>query len=170
MKNKYFENAVEWSETNKNNVGLPRPFAYTINKKRKKIKISKIVPIPWQSLARFNIGHLLGLNEENENIVYENNLCPYCGIKINNEETVIRWYNCDLILLSKNDRWVYSDVHPFHLECMKEGRIFCPYMSTLKDLDFEIGKYKELKQNAINDVIKSKELRSEKNIKENAKS
>jgi hypothetical protein len=165
MKNKYFAGASEWQESDVHKTGLPRPFATPTRK-----DLAKKVPIPWQSEDRFqSLGHL-GLNEKNEDLVYENNLCPYCGIKINDEETVVRWYTCNLILVNKNDRWVYSDLHPFHLECMEQGRIFCPHMRGLQDLDFETGTYKKLKQNAINDVIKSKELRNEKIIQKDIQS
>ena len=165
MKNKYFNNSNLWQESDIDTVGLPRPFA-TPNRK----DLAKKVPIPWQSEDRFqSLGHL-GLNKKNEDLVYENNLCPYCGIKINDKEIVTRWYTCNLILVNKNYRWVYSDLHPFHLECMKQGRIFCPHMRGLQDLDFETGTYKELKQNAINDVIKSKELRNEKTIQKDIQS
>ena len=165
MKNKYFADASKWQESDVHTTGLPRPFATPTRK-----DLAKKVPIPWQSEDRFqSLGHL-GLNEKNEDLVYENNLCPYCGIKINNEEVVVRRYTCNLILVNKNDRWVYSDLHPFHINCMKEGRIFCPHMRGLQDSDFETGTYKKLKQNAINDVIKSKELRNEKIIQKDIQS
>jgi hypothetical protein len=151
MKNKYFVSAVEWSETNKDNTGLPRPFAYTINKKRKDIKISKIVPIPWQSLARFNIGHLLGLNEKNEKRVFMEDLCGYCGIKIEKNENVSRWTNFKIFNNSKDKVLVFSDIHPFHIECMKQARIFCPFMKTVKEEEFEYGSFHILKEKAILD-------------------
>jgi hypothetical protein len=53
---------------------------------------------------------------------------------------------------------------------MEQARIFCPFMRKLNDEDFETGTYKKLKQNAINDVIKSKELRNEKTIKKDLQS
>jgi hypothetical protein len=43
-------------------------------------------------------------------------------------------------------------------------------MRKLNDKDFETGTYKKLKQNAINDVIKSKELRNEKIIQKDIQS
>ena len=165
MKNKYFDGVSQWQKKDIDTVGLPRPWAIP-----KRNDLAKKVPIPWQSEDWFESNGHLGLNENNEDLVYINDLCPYCGIKINNDETVIRWYTCDLILVNKNDRWVYSDLHPFHIECMKQGRIFCPHMRELKDIDFETGSYKELKQNAINDVIKSKELRNEKIIQKDLQS
>ena len=165
MKNKYFDGVDQWQKKDVDTVGLPRPWAIP-----QRNDLAKKVPIPWQSEDWFQSNGHLGLNENNEDLVYINNLCPYCGIKINDDETVIRWYTCNLILVNKNDRWVYSDLHPFHIECMKEGRIFCPHMRKLKDIDFETGLYKNLKQNAINDVIKSKELRNEKIIQKDIQS
>ena len=47
--------------------------------------------------------------------------------------------------LSKNGDRVFSDIHPFHLECMKQGRIFCPHMKETKDEEFEVGTFKELR-------------------------
>lgn len=165
MKNKYFDGVDQWQKKDVDTVGLPRPWAIP-----QRNDLAKKVPIPWQSEDWFQSNGHLGLNENNEDLVYINDLCPYCGIKINDDETVIRWYTCNLILVNKNDRWVYSDLHPFHIECMKEGRIFCPHMRELKDIDFETGLYKKLKQNAINDVIKSKELRNEKIIQKDIQS
>jgi hypothetical protein len=171
MKNKYFAGASEWQENDVHTTGLPRPWA---TPKRK--DLAKKVPIPWQSEDRFeSLGHL-GLNQNNENVVYEKDLCSYCGIKIKNKEISIRWINAPLAFTSKEGPKVFSDFHPLHLECMEQARIFCPHMRKLENSEFEIGKYKELKQNAINDVIKSKELNSvsnwfrladQKNIQEN---
>jgi hypothetical protein len=164
MKNKYFINSHQWTEKDINTVGLPRPWAMP-----KKKGLAKKVPIPWQSEDCFKDGHL-GLNKQNEDLIYKNDLCAYCGIKINDIEITIRWKTYNLLLINNYFRWIYSDIHPFHIECMKQGRIFCPYMKTLIDEDFETGTYKKLKQNAINDVIKSKELRNEKTIKKDLQS
>jgi hypothetical protein len=41
---------------------------------------------------------------------------------------------------------------------MEQARIFCPHMRKLQDSDFETGKFKKLKQNAIKDAIKTREL------------
>ena len=165
MKNKYFAGAHLWQEKDVNTVGLPRPFATPTRK-----DLAKKVPIPWQSEDRFeSLGHL-GLNLKNEDRVYIEELCPYCGIKIDNKEIVTRWFTCELVLVNRDHRWVYSDLHPFHIDCMKEGRIFCPHMRGLQDLDFETGTYKKLKQNAIRDVIKSKGLRNEKIIQKDIQS
>ena len=158
MKNKYFDGTSKWQENDVNKVGLPRPWA---TPKRK--DLAKRVPIPWQSEDRFeSFGHL-GLNQKNEDLVYIQNLCSYCGIKIKNKETAIRWTNAPLAFTSKEGPKVFSDLHPLHLECMEQARIFCPHMRKLQDSEFETGIYKELKQNAINDVKKSKELRDVSN-------
>jgi hypothetical protein len=161
MKNIYFDGAHQWKEEDVDTIGLPRPFAFP-----NRAGMAKKVPIPWQSEDRFqSLGHL-GLNLKNEDVVYEKDLCPYCGIKIENTETVTRWKTADLSLINRDHRWVYSDLHPFHLECMKQGRIFCPHMRGLEDKDFEIGLYEELKSNAIKDVEESKKIRNEKTIQE----
>ena len=165
MKNKYFDGAHLWQEEDVDTVGLPRPFATPVIK-----NLAKKVPIPWQSEDRFqSLGHL-GLNQKNEDVVYEKNLCSYCGVEIKNNETAIRWINAPLEFTSKEGPKVFSDFHPLHLECMEQARIFCPHMRKLKDLDFETGMYKELKQNAINDVKKSEELKNEKIIKKDIQS
>lgn len=160
MSNKYFDGAHKWQEEDVNTIGLPRPFATPTRK-----DLAKKVPIPWQSEDRFESLNHLGLNLNNEDKVYIENLCPYCGVKIEEEEIVTRWFTCELVLVNRDHRWVYSDLHPFHIECMKEGRIFCPHMRKLKDEDFETGTYKQLKINAIKDVEESKKIRNEKNNK-----
>ena len=153
MKNKYFDGASRWQENDVETVGLPRPWATS---KRK--DLAKKFPIPWQSEDRFDsLGHL-GLNQKNEDLVYEKDLCSYCGIEIKNNEITIRWISAPVGLTTREGPKVFSDFHPLHLECMKQARIFCPHMRKLQDLDFETGEYKELKQNAVNDIIKSKEL------------
>ena len=144
MSNKYFKNANKWDESSLSLTGLPRPFGFP---KRK--DLPKQVPIPWQSEDRFEeLGHLR-LNVENESMVYPNDLCTYCGIKIENNEIVIRWFTPDLKTIHGISETVYSDIHPLHIECMKQARIFCPHMRKLKDKDFETGPYFKLKQNAI---------------------
>ncbi len=153
MKNKYFVGANKWQESDVLTKGLPRPFATPTRK-----DLAKKVPIPWQSEDCFqSLGHL-GLNQKNEDLVYEKDLCSYCGIEIKNDEITIRWITAPLKFTTRGGPKVFSDFHPLHLECMEQARIFCPHMRKLQDLDFETGKYKELKQNAINDLIKSKEL------------
>lgn len=153
---KYF-NEIAWSEQTKNNTGLPRPFYIIpsfLHKKNKKFYLHKKVPIPFQSIAKFTESQLLNLNKENEEVVVNNELCPYCGIKIDNEEQCIIWttYN---IGFSNNHSVVKSDVYPFHLECMKQGRIFCPFMRTKKSNEFKIGKFSDLiieSRNAVGNI------------------
>jgi hypothetical protein len=155
MKKDYFKNSWQWREEDVDTIGLPRPFAFPNRR-----GMAKKAPIPWQSEDRFASGGHLGLNLKNEDKVFDEDLCPYCGIKINNEDVVIRWNTQDLVLFNRDSRWVYSDLHPFHIECMDEGRIFCPFMRKLKDKDFETGKYVDLKINAIRDKNKSVEIRN----------
>ena len=154
MKKKYFDGAHLWQENDIDTVGLPRPFATPTRK-----DLAKKVPIPWQSEDRFQSLNHLGLNLKNEDRVFDEDLCPYCGIKINNDEIVTRWNTQDLILFNRDHRWVYSDLHPFHINCMEEGRIFCPFMRKLKDEDFETEMYINLKANAIRDKNKAIEIR-----------
>jgi hypothetical protein len=153
MKNKYFDGAHQWQEGDVDTVGLPRPWATS---KRK--DLAKKFPIPWQSEDRFESLGLLGLNQNNEDMVYEKNLCSYCGIEIKNKESVIRWITAPFATTFREGPRVFSDFHPLHLECMEQARIFCPHMRKLQDSDFETGKFKKLKQNAINDAIKAREL------------
>jgi hypothetical protein len=144
VSNKYFKNAKRWDESSLNFIGLPRPFALPQRK-----DLAKRVPIPWQSEDRFEeVGHLR-LNVENEFIVYQNSLCSYCGVKINDSEIVIRWFTANLNTIHGISSTVYSDIHPLHMECMKQARIFCPHMRKLEDKDFETGPYFKLKENAI---------------------
>ena len=43
--------------------------------------------------------------------------------------------------INMNRDLVPSDFHPFHLKCMKQARVYCPFMRTLKDEEFEISLY-----------------------------
>lgn len=145
------KNSIEWSEEITSKTGLPRPFAYTTKKstKNKKYSLPKTVPIPWQSKPAFKTGGLLNLNDENENKIYDEDICPYCGIKIEKNQESVRWHTSQIAKLIKKRDFVFSDIHPFHKECMKEGRTFCPFMKTLNDNDFEYNNYTTLKQKAI---------------------
>ena len=165
MKNKYFNDFNQWKESDIDTIGLPRPFAFTTRK-----DLAKRVPIPWQSEDRFLSKGNLGLNQKNEDMIYDNDLCPYCGIKILTEETTIRWINAPFKLTKKEGPKVFSDFHPFHLECMRQARIFCPHMRKLKNTDFKVGLYKDLKQDTIKDAIQSEEFKNEKNIKKDLQS
>jgi hypothetical protein len=160
MNKRYFKNSHKWTEDDANTVGLPRPFA---NPKRK--DLAKTVPIPWQSKDDFDKHNKLDLNLKNEYDSYLKGLCPYCGIKIKKEEIVTRWTTAKLENITYDEALVYSDIHPFHIECMKEGRIFCPFMRKLKDLDFEINTYLNLRKNFLTDKKISEKRKVEKFFK-----
>ncbi len=152
MKKDYFKNSWQWKEEDVNTTGLPRPFAFP-NKKG----MAKKVPIPWQSEDRFESKGHLGLNQINENLVFKDGLCGYCGIKISDDEITQRWITAPVELTTHDGPKVFSDFHPLHIECMKQARIFCPHMRKLIDEDFEEGEFKNLRLNALSDKLKSKE-------------
>ena len=136
---------IEWSETTKSFKGLPRPFA----KYKKGIGLSKLfgkTPIPWQSVPSIFSGNLL-LEKENEKKVWSENLCAFCGLGFKETEQSIRWTTINKPLSKDGDR-VFSDLHPFHIECMRQARIFCPHMKTTTDDEFEIGPYSQMRANA----------------------
>lgn len=156
---KYFLDR-EWSESLKYLQGILRPYATIPESLRYKEKngkyifyLHKRVPIPWQSIPAFHNNQLLHLNLENEKTAVEQELCPYCGIKINNDEVCTRWTTNDATP-TKNGPRVQSDMMPFHLDCMNNGRIFCPYMRGKKNEDFEIGLFKDLIINARENIKK----------------
>jgi hypothetical protein len=158
---KYFKDEYAWSENNKNSLGLPRPYAITDPKFYKffdKFYLHKKIPIPWQSVPRMK-DRPIDLFVENENLVYKESRCAYCGMIFNNDEYCIRWISQDRTPTQIGPR-VFSDSHPFHIECMKQARIFCPHMRKTNDNEFEHGLYKDLKINA----EKYKESLSYKNI------
>jgi thioredoxin 1 len=142
----------EWNDSFRNFVGLPRPFSKVTKHNRRISKLAAKVPIPWQSAAINSKNGFLRLIQENEDIVYYKNLCSYCGIKINDNENVVRWKNPNTDKIKSDENFVFSDTHPLHLECMKETRIYCPGMRKRKEKEFEYGNYSDLK-------IKSQEER-----------
>lgn len=149
---KYFNNSFEWSKNGIDHIGLPRPF-FTISKDFAKLfnfKMPKKVPVPWQSFPGVYAEQIKGFFSiilTNESQVYNNNLCAYCGIKILNDENCIRWTNSQG-KPSEEGPAVASDSHPFHFECMKQARIFCPHMKTQTDDTFEVGTFESLRKNA----------------------
>lgn len=164
LSNSYLSN-VRWQENTKNNVGLPRP--YSIVAKELHFKkphgfnnpfkryLHKIVPIPWQSESAFELGGLLKLNQTNEAMVVSHGLCSYCGLGFDEDEICIRWKTQDRRPSSDGLGGfprVVSDSYPLHPECMSQARTFCPYMRTLKDEDFEIGEYDQLRKRAARQV------------------
>ena len=147
MKNNIFGD-IEWSKSFKDFVGLPRPFSKVLKIHRINSKLSAKVPIPWQSAAENNDNMFLKIIQENEDIVYYKNLCSYCGIKINDKENVVRWKNPHLDKIQPDGNFVFSDIHPLHLECMEQTRIYCPGIRKRVEEEFEYGTYFDLKQNA----------------------
>jgi thioredoxin 1 len=150
MKNNVFGN-IEWSESTKDIVGLPRPFSKVLKIHRVKSNLSAKVPIPWQSRSVNDLSGFLRIIQENENEIYYKNLCSYCGIEIKNYEDVVRWKNNNLDLISFDGHFVLSDIHPLHLECMIQTRTYCPGMRKKLEEEFEYGKYQELNNNAYSD-------------------
>jgi hypothetical protein len=156
---KPFALQILWSECTKNLVGLPRPFIELPNKYRftvkGKFRLHAKVPIPWQSVVCLTEDNgILGVDREKEHQIFESDLCGFCGEKIGQEEDVVRWtavwssIQTELNLINR----VQSDCHPFHLDCMKQSKIFCPYMRERPNTEFEHGKFKDLKLNAREDV------------------
>jgi thioredoxin 1 len=146
--NKNIFNSIEWNDSFTNFVGLPRPFSKVLKKHRTNNKLLEKVPIPWQSAAKNDEFSFLRIIQENEDIVYYKNLCSYCGVKINNDDSVVRWKNKKLIEINHFARFVLSDIHPLHLNCMKQARVYCPGMKKKKEEEFEYGKYIDLNKNA----------------------
>lgn len=169
---KYFKDSEEWSITNSNKTGLPRPFFITPKKFYKKIKkdhniknfsstdllnlkndfyLHPKIPIPWQSKPIFSEDWtVFNVISENEKKVFKEKLCGYCGIKLENNEQYIRWKPIFTIeeTNDENGPRVFSDGHPMHIECMNQARIFCPYMRLRQDDEFEYGTYDTLIKNA----------------------
>lgn len=155
--NKYFHNSVKWSQENKNQLGLPRPFAL-ISKEFKdkaidKYHIPKRVPIPWQSIPIFDpkTKTALNVNKANESIIFIENRCAYCGVSFVVDELCIRW-KIPLDMKKQTNALVKSDSNPFHFECMKQARIFCPHMKKTKESEFETGTFIKLKENCLNEL------------------
>lgn len=140
---------IEWNENSSNNVGLPRPYSKVLPINRKRHKLAAIVPIPWQSWAKNDQERFLSLIQENEDIIYYKDLCSYCGLKINDDQEVVRWNSPKINEIRHDGSFVFSDIHPLHIECMKQTRIYCPGMRKRKEEEFEYGKYYKLKNNAM---------------------
>lgn len=159
-KKNFFFNDLEWSDNLLNFIGLPRPF-FNISKDRQKqsspyklvlknnLYLHKKVPIPWQSIPFFTENRLLGLNQKNEALVHKEGRCGYCGIKFIDTDECSRWKVVDPNQNDTTGPRVFSDTYPLHPECMKQARIFCPFMRQRKDSEFENGIYKDLLQNFI---------------------
>jgi hypothetical protein len=133
-----------WSSNLLKHKGLPRPECYANKKfyfKDGKRFLPKKFPVPYQSMPGDEIA-FIKLNIENEKEVVLNDLCSFCGTKIEEEDLSIRWM-VEKIEIKQERDFVPSDFRPQHLECMKQARTYCPFMKTLKDYDFEIKKQKD---------------------------
>jgi hypothetical protein len=159
-----FLNAKKWTKETSNDIGIPRPIfsvpSHALKKSststlisNTKIYLHKKIPVPWQSEPVFNGYQQLSLNIENEEKVYKEGRCAYCGIYFNDEDNTIRWKTLRGTPNPVGPN-VLSDNYPFHIECMKQARRFCPFMRTTKDKEFEFGDYKTLKDNALNFIKK----------------
>lgn len=130
-----------WSENLTSFQGLPRPYWFPNPRYYFKNGIRylhKKVPTPYQSRPGKEDTGPIRLNVKNEKKAIEEGLCSFCGVKIKDEEISIRWVIEKQKFTSDRD-WVPTDFHPLHLECMKQTRVFCPFMRTLKDDQFEIS-------------------------------
>lgn len=150
--NKYFNESHEWTENDINFTGLPRPFKVFDKKYYSNInvKLTKKFPIPWQSKPVFFNSQdkvIFNVIEENESRVIQESLCGYCGIKIENDEYCTRWNADDKYIPNKTGDRVKSDYSPLHLECMKQARIFCPFMRTVPEKEFQYDIFEQLKKN-----------------------
>jgi hypothetical protein len=159
---KYFKDEFIYNEESKKSIGLPRPYVdvdESLYKKNNVFHLHKRVPIPWQSEPA-GLDNFLNIIHENEDKIYSMNLCPYCGKQFLPDEESIRWISKKRIP-KHNGPSVFSDSHPFHIECMKQARIFCPFMRNTKDKEFEIGLFYKLKIDA--NVYKQKVIEYYKN-------
>lgn len=136
-----------WSKATASVRGTPRPYANvpkeTIKRLHTGLKIARKVPIPYQSESNFSSGLLL-LNPDREKEVIEKGLCAYCGLGFLDDELCTIWITYPEERLFTETTRVFSDHFPFHVECMKETRIFCPHMNRAHDFEFKIGPYKDL--------------------------
>lgn len=156
---KYFKKWFFWSNKTKDFEGLPRPYFNTDNTYRYKDNLFYLhpkIPVPWQSQPIFNeFKTIFNVLENNEKKVYIENKCSFCGISFNDEEVCIRWVGTESEFMPNDFQGprVFSDTHPLHDECMRQARIFCPYMRSRPEKEFEVGPYKFLRKNA--DIYKN---------------
>ena len=155
-----------WSEEVCDTRGLPRPFFILpkefLEAEQKLGNKSKYpfkrIPIPWQSVPIFGRKDIpsisnpkpgnLGLILNREVRVYDEGLCGYCGVKFKDEDLCIRWTS----IKGLQGMHIQSDHLPMHEKCMRQGRVFCPFMQTTEDYEFEKGTYKDLRVNAEPDM------------------
>jgi hypothetical protein len=164
MNKKIFINSEKWSEYNKDTTGVPRPFYILSNffLKNAPFKIAKKIPVPWQSLPIFNDETLTVFNviEKNESLVISDGRCGYCGIKFKDFDSCSRWTieRGTPSIDGKKGPNVFSDNYPLHKECMRQARIFCPFMKLRNDTEFEFGTFLELKKHAEVFINKHKKI------------
>lgn len=142
-----------WTKHNATYRGLPRPYSATHDLIKiilavKNLKIANKVPIPWQSFSRFDQNYSLGIIAEHEAEVVEKGTCAYCGLGFEKNDECTIWINYPEKSPAKLKARVFSDHFPFHLECMRETRVFCPHMQTTQDEEFKVGLYENLLQEA----------------------
>lgn len=164
MNKNIFTNSQKWSEYKKDITGLPRPF-YIVNDlflKKISFRLAKKIPIPWQSLPIFNEKTEIVFNviEENEKLVIYEGICGYCGVKFNDYDSCSRW-TIEIGIPGfdgKKTANVFSDNYPLHKECMRQARIFCPFMKLRNDTEFEFGTFLKLKKHAEVFINKHKKI------------
>lgn len=150
---KHFDKNLKWEQKHIDYKGTPRPYLDVpkdLQYRDGVFFLHERVPIPWQSEPKLykkpDFG-FLGVIVDNEKSVYDKGLCAFCGIAIDPNEEVIRWTTY-LGIPNNDGPNVFSDNYPFHINCMKQGRIFCPFMRTTQSSEFEYGLYKDLKEKA----------------------
>jgi hypothetical protein len=150
-------NSVKWSQNTKDILGLPRPYVDLPLNIRKnptfkrlimetKLYLHKKIPVPWQSEPIFDEIKPFILLLKNEESVYVNGICAYCGINFKEDDLCIRWTTL-IGTATKEGPNLFSDNYPFHIKCMKQARIFCPRMRQTEDGEYEFGNYETLKNN-----------------------
>jgi hypothetical protein len=156
---KYFDENLKWEESLSKRTGLPRPYVDVpdhittlvseINPDGK-VYLHKRVPMQFTARPRLT-DRLTDLIIENERKVVNENLCGYCGLSFKDDEECIIWKNYNTVPYAGGPHGprVFSDHFPFHLDCMKETLIFCPFMRLEKNKNFfEKGFYLELVKKA----------------------
>jgi hypothetical protein len=153
---KHFDKNLMWNKDLTDYKGIPRPY-FNTNSKFYNVEgifyLHKRIPIPWQTRPLMTT-RPIDLVIENEEKVYTDSLCAYCGIVFNIDEECVRWKDSDQMITKIGPR-VLSDIHPFHKECMDQAKIFCPHMRKTKDTDFEYGKYGILRNNLNLEILKN---------------
>jgi hypothetical protein len=173
---KIFNKNLKWNDLTKDTLGLPRPsydvpeeYRYKeynghddLNKIRilnlkQKVYLHRKIPVPWNTAPKFmkknkkNLSGFFEINIEKEKKVLIENICMFCGKMFYIEENAIR-YRVVHDKIGDGTRFIFSDISPYHEECMRQIRIYCPFMRTREDNEFESGKNELLKLNALNQL------------------